>query len=83
MSGTLFAQGEEIKFGKLDVNDRKMMSLPTDTTAEAYVLHDELSLDFVQSPEGRPMLSEYRHRRVKLFTPSSFDRADIEIILTT
>lgn len=80
MSGTLFAQGGEIKFGKLDVNDRRMMSLPTDTTAEAYVLHDELSLDFVQSSEGRPMLSEYRHRRVKLFTPSSFDRADIEIV---
>lgn len=80
VSGTLSAQSEEIKFGKLDAADRKMMSLPTDSTAEAYVLHDELGMEFVQSPEGRPMLQEYRHRRVKLFTAASFDRADIEIV---
>jgi hypothetical protein len=57
-----------------------MMSLPADSTAEAYVLHDGLNLNFIQSPEGRPMLQEYRHRRVKLFTAASFDRADVEII---
>ncbi len=56
------------------------MSLPSDSTAEAYVLHDELSLEFIQDPDGRPMLKEYRHRRVKLFTAASFERADVEII---
>jgi len=80
LTGALNAQREEIKFGKIGLEDRKMMSLPSDTTAEAYVLHDELSLAFIQDPDGRPMLKEYRHRRLKLFTAASFDRADIEII---
>lgn len=79
-TATLSAQKDALKFGKIDNADRKMMSLPTDSTAEAYVLHDLLSLEFIQSPDGRPMLKEYRHRRVKLFTAASFDRADIEIV---
>lgn len=74
------AQSDEIKYGKLEIADRRMMSMPTDSTAEAYVLHDELSMAFIQDPDGRPMLKEYRHRRVKLFTAASFDRADIELI---
>ncbi|WP_187271112.1 DUF3857 domain-containing protein [Neolewinella aurantiaca] len=79
-TGTLFAQKDEVKFGKIPDADREMMSHPTDSTAEAFVLHDLLSLEFVQNTDGAPMTKEYRHRRLKLFTAASFDRADIEII---
>jgi hypothetical protein len=79
-TANLSAQKDDPKFGKIDNADREMMSLPSDSTAEAYVLHDLLNLEVFQNPDGRPMLREYRHRRVKLFTAASFDRADIEII---
>lgn len=79
-TANISAQKDEVKFGEIDDADRKMMSLSTDPTAEAYVLQDLLSLEFIQDTDGRPLLKEYHHRRVKLFTAASFDRADVEIL---
>lgn len=71
----------EIKFGKVSPEDQEMMSLPgADSSAEAYVLHKTYELEFIQDNEGRPVLKEFHHRRVKLLTEASFERADVELV---
>lgn len=71
----------EIKFGKISPEDQQMMNIAgVDSSAEALVLHKTLQLEFIQDNEGRPLLKEFRHRRVKLLTEASFERADVEIV---
>ena len=70
---------KKYSYGDVKVADRELMSVPSDTSAEAYVLYDLLRLEMVQDSDGRPMLQEYRHRQVKLLRESSFDRADVEL----
>ncbi len=79
-SSVLSAQyaGEE-KFGRVSDEDRALMVVPGDPSAEAYVLYDKLDLRFDYLPEKGPALEETVHTRVKLLKPSSFDRADISI----
>lgn len=81
-STPIFAQKKgEIKFGKVSAEDRALMTAPgVDSAAEAYVLYDILDLEINENPEGRPYMKEFRHRRLKLLTEASFDRADIEIV---
>ena len=78
----LFSQKDysKYKFGTVTDEDREMTVAPLDSSAEAYVLFDQLRLEVLQTPEGRPILHEYRHRQVKLLRESAFDRADIEIV---
>lgn len=76
----LHAQDDsDIVFGRVDAADRAMTHAPGDSTAEAYVLYDRLSLDFEWDDNSGPSLVEKRHRRVKLLTPASFERANFEI----
>ncbi|SEQ65922.1 DUF3857 and transglutaminase domain-containing protein [Neolewinella agarilytica] len=70
---------EKIKLGKISVEDRRLTEAPGDSTADAYVLYDLMDMQIKQDPDGAPMLHEYRHRRVKLFRESAFDRADVEL----
>ncbi|MEL7163107.1 MAG: hypothetical protein AAFN92_20270, partial [Bacteroidota bacterium] len=70
---------KDIKFGQVTDVDRQLTAVPTDSTAEAYVLYDLLDMAVRDDPDGNPMLHERRHRRLKLLRESSFDRADIEI----
>ena len=55
------------------------MVLTDDTTAEAYVLYDHLDLDFGYNDSEGPSTIEKYHRRLKLFTPSAYERANIVI----
>ncbi len=79
---SLFSQNAaDIKFGKVSPEDRALMTAPgADSAAEAYVLYDVLDLDINQDPDGRPYMKEFRHRRLKLLTEASFERADVEIV---
>jgi hypothetical protein len=73
----------KIKFGKISPEDRALMTAPgVDSSAEAYVLHDAIDVEFLQDNDGRPLLKEYHHRRVKLLTEAGFDRADIQLVLS-
>jgi hypothetical protein len=77
----LFAQeAPEIEFGRIAKADREMMVCPTDSQAEAYTLFNQLILEVVQNKDGAPRLLEHRHRRVKLLSAASFDRASVELI---
>jgi hypothetical protein len=78
----LFSQKDysKYKFGTVTDGDREMTVAPIDSSAEAYVLFDQLRLEVLQTSEGRPILHEYRHRQVKLLRESAFGRADIEIV---
>lgn len=71
----------KIKFGKINAEDRTLMTAPgADSTAEAYVLHDALEVEFLMDNDGRPLLKEYHHRRLKLLTEASFGRADVQLV---
>lgn len=71
-----------IKYGKVSTEDRALMSAPgVDSSAEAYVLHDAIDIEFIQDNDGSPILKEYRHRRIKLFTEASFERADVQLVV--
>ncbi|THH41691.1 DUF3857 domain-containing protein [Neolewinella litorea] len=69
----------EVSFGRVTDEERALMEVPGDPTADAYVLYDRLSLDFEYSDSDGPSLTERHHRRVKLLKPSSFDRANITL----
>lgn len=77
--GTItFAQDiHTVEFGRVSDADRSLLVAPGDTTAEAYVLYDRLSLDFEYNDTDGPSLTERHHRRLKLLKPSAFDRANI------
>ena len=70
-------QVPDIVFGKVSDEDRQLMVVPGDSTAEAYVLYNRLNLDFEYSETDGPSLVEQYHHRVKLIKPSSFSRADV------
>ncbi len=70
---------DDVKFGKISMEDRRLTEAPGDSTADAYVLYDLLDMQIKQDPDGAPILHEFRHRRVKLFRESAFDRADVEL----
>lgn len=80
VTGMLTAQDEDIRFGRVSDADRQLMHAPSDSTAEAYVLYDKMYLDFTYREGEGPGLREEYHRRVKLLTPASFDRADVELV---
>jgi transglutaminase-like putative cysteine protease len=71
--------GPTTEFGRISDEDRKMLVLASDTTAEAYVLYDHLDLDYEYSDLKGPILVERYHRRLKLFKPSAYERANITI----
>ncbi|MEM6396044.1 MAG: DUF3857 domain-containing protein [Bacteroidota bacterium] len=81
-STSFFAQDlPDIKFGKIADGDIAMTSLAIDTSAEAYMLYEEVSHYIVDERDGYK-LGSYYHRRVKLLKPESFDRANIELTYT-
>lgn len=69
---------DKVKFGKIDPAEIALMEAPGDSTAEAYVLYDLMDVSMESSDKGT-QFKEYHHRRVKLLTESSFDRADIQL----
>ena len=75
-SASLFAQ---VKFGKLSDADLERMTVPGDSTAEAYVLHHSQDLQFDYFEDRGIVRKETYHRRVKLIRPSSFTRADVQL----
>ena len=80
LSTPLLAQrGEQVKFGKVSDEDLALMTVPGDTTAEAYVLHHQQDLAFDYLPERGVVRQETVHRRIKLLKPSSFGRADVSL----
>ncbi|MEM6396045.1 MAG: DUF3857 domain-containing protein [Bacteroidota bacterium] len=68
----------EIEFGIIPPEDLAMARLESDTSAGAYVLHDEVRH---RIEEHRRFFTLYTtvHRRLKFFSSSEFDRADIDI----
>ena len=75
-----YAQSEgEVEFGRVSNEDRRLMSVPGDSTAEAYVLFDRLQLGFEYSEADGPILVESHHRRVKLLRPAAFSRANVKL----
>ncbi|WP_116124639.1 DUF3857 domain-containing protein [Lewinella sp. IMCC34183] len=69
----------DITYGRVSDEDRALRQVPGDSTADAYVLYDRLSLGFNYNEQDGPSLAERHHRRVKLLRPSAFDRADVEL----
>jgi len=69
---------DKVKFGKIDPTELALMEVPGDSTAEAYVLYDILNVSMENSDDGT-QFKEFHHRRVKLLTESSFERADIQL----
>ena len=70
----------KFKYGDVTAEDLAMTVAPGDSAAEAYVLYDLLQTTMEWSPKNMPILVETRHRQVKLLKPSSFERADFEIV---
>ena len=68
-----------VEFGHLSDADRVLTVLPTDSSAEAYVLYDHLDLDFQYSDADGPGTVETYHRQLKLFKPSAYDRATFKL----
>ena len=68
-----------VEFGRVPPEDRRLTAAPGDSTAEAYVLYDRQSLDFEYREGEGPLLRETFHTRIKLFRPSSFERANVSI----
>ena len=68
-----------VDFGRVSLEDRQLVAAPGDSTAEAYVLYDRQSLDFDYREGEGPTLRETFHTRIKLFRPSSFERANVSI----
>lgn len=76
----LLAQAsDDHTYGHISDADRQLLQLPGDSTAEAYVLYDHMDLDFEYSDVSGPGLVERYHRRLKLFTPSAYERANVTI----
>ena len=77
---TLHAQQniQEAKFGDVSDEDRALMVVPGDSTADAYVLFDKRETNWDATQDGIKIRA-YTHRRVKLLRESSFDRADVEL----
>ncbi|MEM6878121.1 MAG: DUF3857 domain-containing protein [Bacteroidota bacterium] len=69
---------EEIVFGDIPPEDLALTQLESDTSADAYVLHDQVNHEIYKQYNSYEILTTI-HRRVKLFQSSSFDRADVEI----
>ena len=69
----------EVTFGQLSDADRSLMTVPGDTSAEAYVLYDRQGLDFEYNETDGPSLVETFHQRIKLLRPSAFERANVSI----
>ncbi len=72
-------QSGKVRYGKISDEERQLMVVPTDSTADAYVLYHRQELSFRYSSERGVIREEKHHRRVKLIKPSSFDRADVEL----
>lgn len=69
---------EEIVFGDIPPEDLALTQLESDTSADAYVLHDQVNHEIYKhnfSFRKRTIV----HRRLKLFQASSFERSDVEI----
>lgn len=82
LTGRMAAQAlpVDVKFGNIDKADLALLVAPGDSTAEAYVLYDVLEMQVVPGSDGQAVMNEFRHRRIKLLTEASFDRADVEIV---
>ena len=78
-STSLFSQA---KFGKLSDAERELMTVPGDSTAEAYVLHHSQDLQFDYLDDRGIVQKETYHRRLKLLRPSGFSRADVKLRYT-
>ena len=68
-----------VEFGRISDADRALSVLPSDSSAEAYVLYDHLALDFEYSDNEGPSTIETIHRRLKLFRPSAYERANVRL----
>ncbi|WP_420460055.1 DUF3857 domain-containing protein [Neolewinella sp.] len=68
-----------VEFGRISDADRALNVFPADSSAEAYVLYDHLDLDFEYSDVQGPSTIEKIHRRVKLFKPSAYERANVKL----
>lgn len=80
-SQLLFSQGENGKFGKIDLKDLQSNRYEKDTSAEAIVLFDKGSsyYDYVED-KGFSVVFE-RHLRVKIFKKTGYNFADQEFSL--
>lgn len=69
----------EVTFGRVSDADRTLSAVPTDSTADAYVLYERQSLGFEYIDGEGPNLKEVFHTRIKLFRASAFHRADVAV----
>lgn len=73
----------KVKYGRVSPEDRALMAAPgVDSSAEAYVLHDAVEVEFLEDSDGSAVLKESYHRRVKLLTEAGFHRADIQLVFS-
>ncbi|CAH1002029.1 hypothetical protein LEM8419_02944 [Neolewinella maritima] len=76
----LSAQATDVvEYGRISDADRALLQAPADSAAEAYVLYDHLDLDFAYRDGEGPSTVETTHRRLKLFKPSAYERANITL----
>ena len=77
-SQLLFAQGENVKFGKIDIKDLQSTRYEKDTSAEALVLFDK-GTSYYDYVEGKGFYIVYeRHLRIKIYKKSGYSHADHE-----
>ncbi|OAV45201.1 DUF3857 domain-containing protein [Lewinella sp. 4G2] len=69
----------DIKYGKLSAGEFSYMPTGRDSSTEAYVLFDRMSLEINFDASNTPRRTQRVHRRVKLIRESSFDRATVEL----
>ncbi len=75
---TVFAQKAPMKWGKVSEEDLQMTEYELDPDAEAVVLGDYGTIEFVNA-DGNMIYKFIHHRRVKILKKSGVERGDISI----
>jgi hypothetical protein len=79
LSGQLFSQKPDMKYGKVPAEDLAMTVYPLDTSAAAVVLWDFGETSFDIGNSGHWEVYFKRHKRIKILKRSGFGQGDIAI----
>lgn len=79
----IYAQTPKIKFGKLTPSDFQTSIYPIDTSAQAIILADIGSTEFVGNKKGGFSLEFKRFRRARIINQNGYDVANVEIGIYT
>ncbi len=79
ISGIISAQSPKVKFGKVEEADLLMTVCPADSTASAYILHDEGGCNFEYTNHEGFILVFNRFTRIKILTKDGYDFANVSV----